>query len=73
MISLFVNQKQEYVTIVEKVSTFVKEKDLNLFTKIKLNTVNPQKRPAGLILSLRVQMRVLSEFGPNLGIFAYCF
>ena len=36
-------------------------------------TVNPQKRPAGLILSLRVQMQVLLEFGPNLGIFAYCF
>ena len=36
-------------------------------------TVNPQKRPAGLILSLRVQMRVLLDFGPNLGIFAYCF
>ena len=34
-----------------------------------LNTVNHQKRPAGLILSLRVQMRVLLEFG----LFAYCF
>ena len=36
-------------------------------------TLNPQKRPTGLILSLRVQMRVSLEFGPNLGIFAYCF
>ena len=25
-------------------------------------TVNPQKRPAGLILSLKVQMQVLLEF-----------
>ena len=29
---------------------------------IYLRTVNPQKRPAGLILSLSVQMRVLLEF-----------
>ena len=29
----------------------------------KINTVNPQKRPAGVILALRVQMRVLLEFG----------
>ena len=27
-----------------------------------VDTANPQKRPAGLILSLRVQMRVLLEF-----------
>ena len=27
-----------------------------------MNTENPQKRPAGLILSLRVQMRVSLEF-----------
>ena len=39
--------------------------------KPALHTVNPQKRPAGLILSLRVQMRVLLEFGPNFCIFAY--
>ena len=26
-------------------------------------TINPQKRPAGLILSLRVKMRLLIEFG----------
>ena len=38
-----------------------------------LHTVNPQKRPAGLILSLRVQMRVLLEFGQIFYIFAYCF
>ena len=36
-------------------------------------TVNLQKRPAGLIISLRVHMRVLLEFCPNLGIFAYFF
>ena len=39
----------------------------------KIHTVNPQKRPAGLILSLRVQMQVLLEFGLNLSLFAYCF
>ena len=27
------------------------------------HTINPQKRPAGLILSLRVQIQVLLEFG----------
>ena len=31
--------------------------------EINVNTVNPQKRPAGLILALRVEMRVLLEFG----------
>ena len=46
---------------------------ISMVERYLLNTVNPQKRPAGLILSLRVQMRVLLEFGPNLGIFAYCF
>ena len=45
----------------------------NELSYLNLHTVNPQKRPAGLILSLRVQMRVLLEFGPNLSIFAYCF
>ena len=37
------------------------------------DTVNPQKRPAGLNLFLRVKMWVLLEFGPNLGIFDSCF
>ena len=32
------------------------------FRSPKKTTVNPQKRPAGLILSLSVQMRVLLEF-----------
>lgn len=40
---------------------------------LKQTTVNPQKRPASLILSLMVQMRVFLEFGPNLGNFPYCF
>ena len=46
-------------------------------TSFKRSTVNPQKRPAGLILSLRVQMRVLLEFCrifaflPN-DFYAYC-
>ena len=43
---------------------------LILFRHCVLVNVNPQKR---LILSLRVQMRVLLEFGQNLGIFAYCY
>ena len=35
----------------------------NKHMKHSPNTVNPQKRPAGLIFSLRVQTRVLLEFG----------
>ena len=37
------------------------------------NTVNPQKRPAGLILFQRLQLRVLLEFWPNFALFTYCF
>ena len=33
------------------------------FFNILRNGINPQKRPTGLILSLRVKMRVLLEFG----------
>ena len=45
----------------------------NLNDSWEKNTVNPQKRPAGLILSLRVQMWVLLEFCRLFCIFAYCF
>ena len=52
----------------------LKKKEKYIFTISKIaNTVNPQKRPAGLILSLRVQMRVLLEFCLNSWIFVYCF
>ena len=49
-------------------------KDQSIFGgSFEIFTVNPQKRHVGLILPLMVQMRVLLEFGPNLGVFAYCF
>ena len=51
--------------------SLIKSKPANI--KLQRITVNPQKRVAGLILPLGIQMRVLLEFSPNLGIFAYCF
>ena len=37
---------------------------VSYFPNLFPNTVNPQIRLAGLILFLRLQMRVLLEFGP---------
>ena len=67
------NRVKSLIILNKMTSLIYKGIEFQICYSPKILTVNPQKRPAGLILSLRVQMRVLLEFGPNLGVFVYCF